>query len=51
MTAEDVHAVLQHEIGYDLSKCEEMVIRYDKNDDYKLSLLEFVDFQHKVDEM
>lgn len=49
VTADDAFPILEQELGFDLQKTEAMVDIYDKNRDYRLSLLEFVDFQKKVE--
>jgi len=51
ITADEAFPVLERELGFDLSKTEALVEKYDKNRDYRLSLLEFVEFQKKVEEL
>lgn len=51
ITADEAFPILERELGFDEAKTEALVDLYDKNRDYRLSLLEFVDFQKKVDEL
>ena len=51
ITADEAFPVLERELGFDQSKAEALVDKYDKNRDYRLSLLEFVEFQKKVEEL
>jgi len=51
ITADDAFPILQKELGFDESKTEAMVDMYDKNRDYRLSLMEFVEFQTKVEQL
>ena len=51
LTADEAFPILKRELGFDESKTEALVDMFDKNRDYRLSLLEFVEFQRKVDEL
>ena len=51
ITADDAIPILKKELGFSESKTEALVDKYDKNRDYRLTMLEFLDFQHKVEEL
>ena len=51
VTSEEAYPILKKELGFDESKTELMVDMYDRNKDYRLSLLEFVEFYKKVEEL
>lgn len=51
VTADDAYPILEKELGFDESKTEALVDMYDKNRDYRLSLLEFVEFQNRVEQL
>jgi Ca2+-binding EF-hand superfamily protein len=51
ITSDEALPILQRELGFDETKTETLLYMYDKNKDYRLSLLEFVDFQRKVEEL
>ena len=51
MTSDEAYPILRMEIGFDLNKTEALVNAFDKNRDYRLSLLEFVEFYKRVEQM
>lgn len=51
ITADDAIPVLKRELGFDENKTEALVDMYDKNRDYRLTMLEFLEFQHRVEEL
>ena len=51
VTAEDAVKILEKELGFDESKTETLLDRYDKNKDYQLSIEEFVGFYSRVEEL
>jgi len=51
ITADEAFPILQKELGFDEAKTEAIVDMYDKNRDYRLSLMEFVEFQTKVEQL
>eukprot|EP00914_Ancora_sagittata_P030663 GHVO01061590.1.p1 GENE.GHVO01061590.1~~GHVO01061590.1.p1 ORF type:complete len:170 (-),score=28.67 GHVO01061590.1:221-730(-) len=51
ITADDAIPVLKRVLGFDENKTEALVDQYDKNRDYRLTMLEFLAFQHRVEEL
>jgi len=51
VTVDDAFPILEKELGFDERKTEVMVDMYDKNRDYRLSLMEFVEFQTRVEQL
>lgn len=51
ITTEEAYPVLLRELGFDENKTESFIDQFDKNKDYQLSLLEFVSFQKRVEEL
>ena len=51
ITIDEALPVLSRELGFDRSKTEAFIEIYDKNKDGEITLLEFVDFEKKVDEL
>ena len=51
ITTDEALPILKRDLGFDESKTETLLYMFDKNNDYRLSLLEFIDFQRKVEEL
>jgi len=51
ITSDEAFPVLKKLLGFDLNKTDALVDMYDKNKDYKLTLLEFKEFQARVEEL
>lgn len=51
ITADDAIPVLKRVLGFDENKTEALVDQFDKNRDYRLTMLEFLAFQHRVEEL
>ena len=48
VTVNEAHDILKKELGFTHKQSEELVKRYDKNNDGKLSYEEFIEFYSKV---
>ena len=51
ITSDEAYPILKRELGFDENKTEMLIDLYDRNKDYRLSLLEFIDFYKKVEEL
>jgi Ca2+-binding EF-hand superfamily protein len=51
ITTDEALPILKRDLGFDEAKTETLLYMFDKNNDYRLSLLEFIDFQRKVEEL
>lgn len=51
VTSDEAYPILRRELGFDVNKTEALVDMYDKNRDYRLSLLEFVEFYKRVEQL
>ena len=51
ITSDEAYPVLKRELGFDENKTEMLIDQYDRNKDYRLSLLEFIDFYKKIEEL
>lgn len=51
ITIDEALPVLSKELGFDRSKTEAFIEIYDKNKDGEITLLEFVDFEKKVENL
>ena len=51
ITVDEALPVLARELGFDRSKTEAFIQIYDRNKDGEITLLEFVDFEKKVEDL
>ena len=51
ITSDEAYPILRKELGFDMNKTETMIDMYDKNKDYRISIVEFKEFLAKFEEL